>query len=60
MNKEQEFLEKLSLLKEKALGQESRISQEEVREFFAQDCLAEEQMLLVYDYLLSQRITVTG
>lgn len=60
MNKEQEFLGKLSLLKEKVLGQESRISQEEVREFFAQDCLAEEQMLLVYDYLLSQRITVTG
>lgn len=60
MSKEHEFLEKLSLLKEKALGQDSRISQEEVQDFFAQDALNEEQMLMVYDYLLSQRITVTG
>lgn len=60
MNKEQEFLEKLSLLKEKALGQNSRISQAEVKEFFGEEELSEEQMLLVYDYLLSQRITVTG
>lgn len=60
MSKEQEFLEKLSLLKEKALGQDRRISQEEVQEFFAQDMLSEDQMLMVYDYLLSQRITVTG
>lgn len=60
MKKEQEFLEKLELLKEKATGQESRISQEEVKDFFCDETLSEEQILLVYDYLLSQRITVTG
>lgn len=60
MNKEQEFLEKLGFLKEKAVGQGSRISQEEVKDFFDNDTLSEEQILLVYDYLLSQRITVTG
>lgn len=60
MNKEQEFLERLGLLKEKAMGQGSRISQEEVKEFFEDESLSEEQILLVYDYLLSQRITVTG
>ncbi len=60
MNKEKEFLEKLSLLKEKAMGQGFRISQEEVKVFFGEEALSEEQMLLVYDYLLSQRITVTG
>lgn len=60
MNKEQEFLEKLRELKEKALEQNSRISQEEVKAFFGEEALTEEQVLLVYDYLLSQRITVTG
>lgn len=60
MNKEQRFIEKLSLIKEKALSQNSRISQEEVKQFFEEEILSEEQMLLVYDYLLSQRITVTG
>lgn len=60
MNKEQEFLEKLNLLKEQGMLQGNRISQEEVKEFFEEDTLSEEQMLLVYDYLLAQRITVTG
>lgn len=60
MNKEQEFLKKLGLLKEKAAGQGNRISQEEVKDFFCDKILSEEQILLVYDYLLSQRITVTG
>lgn len=60
MNKEQEFLEKLGFLKEKAISQGSRISQEEVKEYFCDETLSEEQILLVYDYLLSQRITVTG
>lgn len=60
MNKEQEFLKKLGLLKEKAAEQGSRISQEEVKDFFSDEILSEEQILLVYDYLLSQRITVTG
>lgn len=60
MRKEQEFLKKLELLKEKAMEQGSRISQEEVKAFFCDETLSEEQILLVYDYLLSQRITVTG
>ena len=60
MNQEQKFIEKLSLIKEKALSQNSRISQKEVKQFFEEEILSEEQMLLINDYLLSQRITVTG
>lgn len=60
MKKEQEFLEKLGLLKEKAVEQRGRISQTDVKHFFENDELSEEQILLVYDYLLSQRIAVTG
>lgn len=60
MKKEYEFLEKLKDLKEKAETQNHRLSKDEVNAFFAEESLAEEQMLLVYDYLLAQKITVTG
>lgn len=60
MDNQQEFLKKLELLREKAAKQNGRIRTDEVKAFFAEDALTEEQMLLVYDYLLSQKISVAG
>ncbi len=60
MNKKTEFLEKLNGLLQLAQGQGSRITVEEVRAYFAEDALTEEQMMLVFDYLLAQKVTVKG
>ncbi len=55
-----EFLKKLGDLVEKAKKQESQITIEEVKVFFEKEELTEEQMDLVFDYLLSQKIVVKG
>lgn len=60
MSDELQFRKKLQELLEKAASQNKRISGEEVKEYFAEDELTEEQMLLVYDFLMSQKIIVTG
>lgn len=60
MNNEKEFLEKLKELLDIAAISGNRITTEEVRDFFGENELSEEQMLLVYDYLLGQKITVVG
>lgn len=60
MSDELQFRKKLQELLEKADSQNKRISTEEVNAYFAEDELTEEQMLLVYDFLMSQKIIVTG
>lgn len=60
MNDKARFLEKLSGLLALAKGQESRITIEEVKAYFSEDALTEEQMELVFDYLLAQKISVIG
>ncbi len=60
MNNKGRFLEKLNGLLALAKDQESRITIEEVKAYFSEDALTEEQMELVFDYLLAQKISVTG
>ena len=55
-----EFLKKLSELVEKAKGQGGQIAIDEVKGFFEKEELTEEQMELVFDYLLSQKVVVKG
>ncbi len=55
-----EFLKKLSDLVVKAKAQDSKITSDEVKTFFEQEELTEEQMELVFDYLLSQKVVVQG
>lgn len=59
MNKA-EFLEKLSGLVALAKGQQSQITIDEVKSYFAEVDLTEEQMELVFDYLLAQKVVVKG
>ena len=60
MEKRAEFLEKLSGLVAKAKEQGSRITIDEVKGYFSQESLTEEQMELVFDYLLAQKVVVKG
>ena len=60
MNNEIKFLEKLNGLKQTAQQQGSQITIEEVKAYFSEELLTEEQMELVFDYLLSQKIVVKG
>lgn len=60
MGSEKEFLEKLKELLDIAAVSGNRITTEEVGAFFGDSELSEEQMLLVYDYLLTQKISVVG
>ena len=59
MNKT-EFLEKLSGLVKMAKAQENQITIDEVKTYFAEEDLTEEQMELVFDYLLAQKVVVKG
>lgn len=54
------FREKLSGIMELAAEKNNRISAEEVERYFEEENLSEEQMDLVYDYLLSQKVAVPG
>ena len=60
MNNKAEFLEKLGGLLELARSRNNQITVEEVRAYFLQDALTEEQTMLVFDYLLEQKISVKG
>lgn len=59
MNKA-EFLEKLSGLVMMAKNQENQITIDEVKVYFSEEDLTEEQMELVFDYLLAQKVVVKG
>ena len=60
MNGKAEFLEKLSGLRKIAQAQGSQITIDEVKAYFSEDALTEEQMELVFDYLLTQKVAVKG
>ena len=60
MENRAEFLKKLNGLLELANKTDNRISIDEVKTYFAQDDLTEEQMELVFDYLLAQKVVVQG
>ncbi len=45
-----QFRKKLEELLEQADVQDKRLTNEQIKEFFAEDGLTEEQMLLVYDF----------
>lgn len=55
-----EFKEKLRGILEFAKEQNSKITAEDVEKYFEEDCLSEEQMDLVCEYLLSQNVAVKG
>lgn len=56
----QEFRGKLYQILEVAESQGRKMSMEEVEKFFEEDALSEEQIGLVCDYLLSQKVAVSG
>lgn len=60
MNDKAKFLEKLNGLRIMAKEQSSQIGVDEVKAYFSEDALTEEQMELVFDYLLAQKIIVKG
>lgn len=60
MNSRAEFMEKLQVLVQLARQNDSSISVDKVQEYFGEEVLSEEQMTLVFDYLLSQKIVVQG
>lgn len=60
MDNERQFLEKLNGIKAFAETKNNRITTKEVEQYFAENALTEEQIVLVYDYLLAQKITVVG
>lgn len=60
MEKRLEFLEKLNGLVALAKGNGSQITIDEVKGYFAKEELTEEQMELVFDYLLTQKVVVKG
>lgn len=53
-----QFLEKLAGLLKVCMEKGNVIEKEEVEEFFKEDNLSEEQMVLVFDYLLAQKVLV--
>ena len=55
-----EFLKKLNGLVAVAKGQGDQITIEEVKSYFADTGLNEEQLELVFDYLLAQKVVVKG
>ncbi len=60
MDNKEAFLEKLNGLLRLTQSQGNQITVEEVRAYFAEGALTEEQMILVFDYLLAQKVTVKG
>lgn len=54
------FKEKLGDILKKAIAQSNEMRREEVEAFFAEDGLSAEQIDLVCDYLLSQKVSVFG
>lgn len=60
MKEKAKFLESLNGLLKMAKEQGSQISIDEVKCYFESEALTEEQMELVFDYLLSQKVVVKG
>lgn len=60
MDGRMEFREKLSGVLAAAFEQGMRITMDEVEKYFEEDHLSEEQIELVCDYLLSQKVVVSG
>ena len=60
MNEKTEFLEKLNGLLKLAQEQGSQITIEEVKAYFSEDALTEEQIELVFEYLMAQKVVVKG
>lgn len=60
MNDRLEFREKLGGILQKAQEKAQVLSVSEVEEYFAEDGLSREQLELICDYLLSQKVTVKG
>ncbi len=60
MEQRAEFLGKLKGLVLKAREQNSQITIDEVKQYFGDIALTEEQMELVFDYLLTQKVVVKG
>jgi len=55
-----EFLEKLNHLLKLAQAQGNQITIEEVKAYFSKDALTEEQVELVFEYLMAQKVAVKG
>lgn len=60
MNDKAKFLEQLNGLEKLAQNQGGRITIEEVKAYFSENALTKEQIELVFDYLLSQKVSVQG
>ncbi|MDO4672965.1 MAG: RNA polymerase sigma factor region1.1 domain-containing protein, partial [Porphyromonadaceae bacterium] len=60
MSGELQFLEKLKGILELGNARNRVLSVQDVEEYFVEDHLSKEQMSLVYDYLLTQKIAVSG
>lgn len=60
MSGKTEFLEKLNGLLKLAQEQGSQITIEEVKAYFSEDALTEEQIELVFEYLMAQKVVVKG
>ncbi len=60
MSGQTEFLERLNGLLELARKQGSQITIEEVNTYFLKDALTKEQMELVFEYLMAQKVAVKG
>lgn len=60
MNEKAAFLEKLNGLLQLAQGQGNQIAIEEVKAYFSEDALTEEQVELVFEYLMAQKVAVKG
>lgn len=54
------FQQKLADIVKLAEAQDMRLTAEEAEKFFENDGLTDQQMELVFDYLLSQKVSVTG
>ena len=57
---QQEFQKKLAAVLARAESRGSHTDKEEIREFFRDDTLTEEQLEMICDYLLSKKIVVEG
>ena len=60
MSDKLQFREKLKGILELAIEKDKVLNKEEIHQYFEEDHLTEEQMLLVYDYLLSQKVAIKG
>ena len=60
MNEKKVFLEKLNGLLKLAQEKGNEITIEEVKAYFSEDALTEEQVELVFEYLMAQKVSVKG